>query len=470
MKLWLKRIVVVLLSFVLLLSLLLVLSVLMAKQQPANTPSGVKRDGHFWITNVNVYRNETRDYLHADIEIIDGRIATVTPYKQATIRDNVKLDGDGMYVTPGLIDAHVHVFDAVDMQAYLSYGVTSVRNMMGFPFHLRLKQALLNGDVLGPNFTTSTPTINSGANGGPFHAYIHSEMDVIKRVRDYHEMGFDFVKFYDGLSASQYQALVKTANELGMGFSGHVPSQIPLEEILASSPTSIEHIEEVFNTLLKYKSNDEVLAEVTAQLVSTQTPIVTTWVAYNNVYSAGIDYDHFMHDESRLNAINGFVTFIGTRMLSKAETPDYIDYLKRKNRYLGTIARTFSQQGVLMALGSDSGPALTVPGYSLHKEIALMADIGISAQDIIQMATVNAAQVLNIAGVSGEVEPGSLADMVVTEKDPLKDVTVLSQPEYVVANGVLLDKQNLKAMREASTSHTNVLTTIGLFIEQLLFV
>ena len=71
------------------------------------------------------------------------------------------IDAEGAYLLPGLIDMHVHVFDRKYLALSLAYGVTSVRNMSGYPIHLRWKQELSEGQWLGSNLAIGSPVMLS---------------------------------------------------------------------------------------------------------------------------------------------------------------------------------------------------------------------------------------------------------------------------------------------------------------------
>ena len=77
--------------------------------------------------------------LQADraLRMEDGRItAIVAAGSLAPEPGALVVDGAGGFLVPGLIDAHVHLNDESELAAYLAQGVTGIRNMSGYPFHL----------------------------------------------------------------------------------------------------------------------------------------------------------------------------------------------------------------------------------------------------------------------------------------------------------------------------------------------
>ena len=104
---------------------------------------------------LNIYKNEptsNNSFIISNVNVIPMNIDTVLTNKMVYIKEGIieKLadtiqvsgipifDGENKYLTPGLIDMHVHVWDRYELGLYLSNGVTAVRNLWGMPFHLRM--------------------------------------------------------------------------------------------------------------------------------------------------------------------------------------------------------------------------------------------------------------------------------------------------------------------------------------------
>lgn len=104
-----------------------------------------------------------------------GIIEAVGPDLEAPVQATV-IDGHGATLLPGLIDMHVHIWDEVELKAYLSHGVTSVRNMSGMPLHLELAQRVEAGELVGPRLVTTGPILNSpGPNQQVIHQLVSSQ-------------------------------------------------------------------------------------------------------------------------------------------------------------------------------------------------------------------------------------------------------------------------------------------------------
>jgi imidazolonepropionase-like amidohydrolase len=81
-----------------------------------------------------------------------------------------------------------------------------------------------------------------------------------------------------------------------------------------------------------------------------------------------------------------------------------------------------------------------VPGASLHHELELLVEAGISPIEVIKIATSNGAQALDIEGDVGTIAPGKQADMVVLTENPLDDISNTKKIEAVINNGQFIDR------------------------------
>jgi imidazolonepropionase-like amidohydrolase len=103
--------------------------------------------------------------------------------------------------------------------------------------------------------------------------------------------------------------------------------------------------------------------------------------------------------------------------------------------------RRFVQGGGKVALGTDYAGYDAVFDLGLPvTEIELMQEAGMSPMQIIVAATRNAAHVCNLERELGTLEPGKIADVLVTNGDPLHDLRALTQVRLVIHNGIVIRK------------------------------
>ncbi|NNG09874.1 MAG: amidohydrolase, partial [Arenibacter sp.] len=112
----------------------------------------------FLIRNVNIIPMDQDTILsNKMVYIKDGVIKNIAD--KIDIKGIETIDAENMFMTPGLIDMHVHVWDKYELGLYLSHGVTTIRNVWGMPMHLRLKKEINNGSLLAPIFLTTGPKL-----------------------------------------------------------------------------------------------------------------------------------------------------------------------------------------------------------------------------------------------------------------------------------------------------------------------
>ena len=90
--------------------------------------------------------------LQQTVLVRDGKFVAILPSDAPIPPEYAIIQAQGKFLLPGLIDLHVHVFDESELALMLAQGVTSARNMMGLPLHLRMREALTKGELHGPRF------------------------------------------------------------------------------------------------------------------------------------------------------------------------------------------------------------------------------------------------------------------------------------------------------------------------------
>jgi imidazolonepropionase-like amidohydrolase len=105
--------------------------------------------------------------------------------------------------------------------------------------------------------------------------------------------------------------------------------------------------------------------------------------------------------------------------------------------------RRLQAAGVAIAMGTDAGNIGTVHGPSIHREMQMMVDAGLTPLEVLRSATVNGARALGLAGEAGEIAPGRLADLVILDADPLADIGNLAKVHRTIKGGVVYEPEAL---------------------------
>jgi tetratricopeptide (TPR) repeat protein len=144
--------------------------------------------------------------------------------------------------------------------------------------------------------------------------------------------------------------------------------------------------------------------------------------------------------------IRGISQEILADLNKKTETPGIKDHLKAWQRTLDFAkinVKKMSDEGIKLALGTDAGNPAVFFGPSVHREMELMVEAGISPAEVIKAATINASEILGQGNRLGTISEGKLADILVVEGNPLDNIRNTQNISMVVKNGQILDREEL---------------------------
>ena len=215
--------------------------------------------GDVAFVDVNVLLMDGDRVLEGQAVIIDdGRIVAVGSVDEIGPEEGVEvIDGDGLYLMPGLTEMHGHLPDPrmsdIDIRnllfLYIANGVTTVRAMEGDPSQFALRGQIDSGLLVGPQLYLASVSMNGGNVETPEVAE--------QRVREYKVAGYDLVKVHEGLSLEAFDALSATAAEVGIAFGGHVSDLVGLRHALARGQSSIEHLDDSLQELVPVDARSE---------------------------------------------------------------------------------------------------------------------------------------------------------------------------------------------------------------------
>jgi hypothetical protein len=169
------------------------------------------------------------------VVVAEGRIVAVGPAGVIDVPpDAMRIEARGAFLVPGLTDMHVHLLGEErrgDLAIYLANGITTIRNMYGEPRHLRWRDEIADGTLLGPTLYSS----------GPFVEQLRSAADADIMVHDQKRDGYDFIKIH--VAGDRYEEVASSARAYDIPLVGHVPVGADLEAALRSGQRTLEHAE-----------------------------------------------------------------------------------------------------------------------------------------------------------------------------------------------------------------------------------
>lgn len=390
------------------------------------------------IVNVNVLPMVSDEVLaQQTVVVVDGKIAEIGSVDSVPVPKHAfVIDGTDRFLMPGLAEMHAHVTstspDQVERLAtlFVANGVTTIRGMLGRPEHLELRDRLASGELFGPRLVTSGPSLNGRS--------VKSAAEAARMVREQHTAGFDFIKVHPGLSSREFASLAATANEIGMPFAGHVPVASGVEVALQSNMATIDHLDGYFLAMMPPTSDgdggyggffDVMLAddidasripEIAAATAKAGTWNVPTEILVEQIIDSTPVAELRLRPETRYVSravVDNWVTVKESQISDRnysAETAARAIELRRQ------LILELHRAGAGLLLGSDAPQSFNVPGFSLHRELAVLVDAGLTPFEALRTGTVNVAEFLGAN--TGVVAEGREADLVLLDANPLVDI------------------------------------------------
>jgi imidazolonepropionase-like amidohydrolase len=401
------------------------------------------------------------------VVIRDGRIAEIGDESKIKIpADTLKIDGRGKFLMPGIVDMHLHLspgeginddLPSQQLRLLLANGITVMRNMIGNPSHLVLRDKINRGEIVAPQiFTAGTPLL--GNNTPTVEA-------AVKVVTEQKKAGYDLLKVHEGLTPEIYEAIVKTAREVGIPFAGHVTANVGLKRALNARQISIEHLDNYLQSAVATGSNVEItpsqivlgdtlkyidekklteLAKETAKAGVVNNPTLTL---FKLVVSDAKPEEYLQWEEMR------YVPAKMRENFAKQKTgtlgiPSSADEKKRYVELRNLLVRELYKAGAKIVVGPDSPQFFLVPGFATHREMQSLSDAGLSNYAVLEAATRNGAENLGMLKEFGTIETGKRADLLLLDANPLEAVANARRIAGVMTRGKWLAKTNLQKMMD----------------------
>ncbi|SFU41801.1 Amidohydrolase family protein [Pustulibacterium marinum] len=424
------------------------------------------------ITHVNVIpMHKDTVYQNTSVYIKNGIIAHIADTISAP---NVPtINANGKYLCPGLIDMHVHVWDTYELGLYLANGVTAVRNVWGMPMHLRMKEALRTNELIGPEFFTSGPKITGPEFIGDDNLQIFSPEEATEKVIDFKAKGYDFIKAYYGLPKDTYDAVITQAAKETMDIIAHPSQKVPYSYHFNPQIRSIEHAEDIVQQPLAYTLDTVALARVVDTFAqSTHTAFCPTLTVYNNIYQ--ILQNDTILQMPKLGYMNPLIKKVDSQASfdrwyqTKQKDTGVVVRIKAQHDFHLKIVKELHDAGVPIICGTDAGIGITLPGFSLHRELAFYKAAGLSNYEVLKTATINASQTHSIMNHMGSIEEGKTANMLLLESNPLTDITTLQNPAMVFSKGRRINRETLETFETKAYDRNNLWVSALRYAENLI--
>ena len=358
---------------------------------------------------------------------------------------------------------HVHTQSLSEQVLRLATGNTSVREMDGFPWMLRLRRAVRAGRLLAPTAYIAGTIIADYPLAG-FAVVVNNAEEARQQVRNQSACGYDFVKVHNHLAQSLFDAVADEARRAGKDLIGHIPHDMSIDHAVHSGGMrTIEHLKGFINDRNLMVSNEDYGAALKGAAVWL-TP--TFYVLHRGDVHDEAARREMARPEMRYVAVARRKNWSATMNVA----PDWHDRLAASlpavvarnlplDPQLLVQARLNAAVQLAMArllplhlhwlAGTDSAfYDFQIPGYALLDELFLMQQHGIARVDVLRAATSEPAAAMRRPGEFGQISAGMRADFVLLTADPTRDLSVFHSNHGVMAQGIWLDRPNLDVALE----------------------
>jgi hypothetical protein len=431
------------------------------------------------ITHVTVIDVATGKKSPEQTVVLQGdRIFSVSATDPPAAPQGRVVDAHGGFLVPGLWDMHVHVQDLEDLPLYIANGVTGVRMMFGARDNRELRTKLATAPV-SPEIVIGSAIVDGDPPVWPGSIVVHKPEDARRAVDEIKASGADFVKIYNGIPRDAYFALVDEAHKQNISFVGHLPYQVRASEASDAGQRSIEHLDGIAiacskkeQSLIKelqpghYLEKMRLVVEAIRSFDGAQCQALlaqfkknSTWQVPTLTVHRGFGWmnDSRFTSDPRLAYMSGDVrnrwqpeNDFRFRRWSPQEFELHRGLFDADKQIVGLMFRA----GVPLLAGTDAMNPYCLPGFSLHDELALLVESGLTPLAALQAATLRPAEFFARTEEFGVVAPGKRAELVLLTADPLADIHNTTQIQAVWHQGKYFDRAALDALLAAAKHRT----------------
>ena len=376
------------------------------------------------------------------------------------LKGGVEINCEGSYILPGFIDTHGHIGGRSQganpeyvFNLWMAHGITTIREPGGSlsqNLKLELKNKSLKNEIIAPRIISFST----------FNSRVKSVDEAKEWVRNNAKEGSDGIKFF-GAPPEIMDAAIKENKKIGLRSTAHhAQLNVVKWNVLNSARaglTSMEHWyglpEALFNNRIiqnyppnyNYQNEQDRFEEAGKLWAQTAEPFSDHWnnvmdelISLDftisptlNIYEASRDLHRARraewHDDYTLPSLWGFYA------PSRISHGSYWHYWgteqevawKENYRLWMIFLNEFKNRGGRVTAGSDSGFIYQLYGFAYVRELELLREAGFHPLEVIQSATLNGAETLGIEDLTGSVEIGKFADLIVIDENPLENLKVL---------------------------------------------
>jgi len=337
------------------------------------------------------------------------------------------IDASGLSLLPGFIDSHFHIDgDSVLPALFLTRGVTSVRDPGQW---IEAYDAVQKSGAPIPRLFLAGPHLDTPPPAYPADSFIVRDAEETRAaVNRFIDQGASVIKVYFRLPLGLIKVVTETAHARGVPVTAHLEIVDAMDAIRAGID-GVEHVTSFGAALIPLREAEKYRQAVLADNNARRDGRYKMW--------SGIDPDS-PRVKQALDLIVKRGVFISATLAvferregDQNTTEAHTRGFKNMLRFVGMAKRA----GARVVVGSHSNVPHAERGWAYHREVELFVESGMTPMEAIVAATMENARFFRIDDRLGGVEAGKLADLVLVEGDPLKEIGALRRIKRVMLNG-----------------------------------
>jgi imidazolonepropionase-like amidohydrolase len=358
-----------------------------------------------------------------------AKIQTVGKRKSNRVPPDAEVfDATGKTLVPGLLDSHFHIERDYKLPPLvLSRGVTSVRDPGQW---IKVFEPVRHSTLPQPRCFVAGPHLDCPPHAHPQDAFAVTNADQTRRaVNRFVDEGASVIKVYYRLPLGLISVACKAAHQRGVPVTAHL-ELIDASDAIRAGLDGIEHVTSFGTALAEPDEAGRFRQAVSADNEARRKARYELW--------SGLDLRASTRVRPLLDLIAKRKIFLsptlavfekrrGDRGVTEIEARGFENMLE--------FVRLCHRRGVRIVVGSHSTVPKAERGWAYQRELELLAECGLTPMEIIAAATRNNAAFFRVSARLGTIEPGKLADLIVLDQDPLKDIQAMRRVERVMLNG-----------------------------------
>lgn len=403
--------------------------------------------------NVVVFRDVaivpmTLDTVLADQTLVvrDGLIVAIG--KNLAIPPGARvIEGDGLYLMPGLVDAHTHPTSRTELISYALHGVTTVFTLGGEG----INDARPTSDMFTPNILSSGTTMDSTPPINRRFLSLARPEEAGAMIDHEVARGAVFVKVYTRLDEPRLCAIYREAHARNLAVIGHIPQQMEVEAALRCLDM-VAHGEEFFRYMGRPPTDEGInaMADVAAQHGVYVTPNIS---AYAGMYRHVTTLDQELADPEAAFLSPATYQEMQPQNNRYASRPNPDQFRANTERGIDVLTRftmALDTRGVPLLAGTDA-PIMCFPGRCLIQDLELLHEAGLSNFATLRTATANAGRFvserMHRPERIGTIAIGGRADLLLLGANPIQSLAALNDVRGVMIAGRYRTRAEIVAER-----------------------